>query len=1208
MKVKSRILCFTLLLTILLIGVTVVSAADSDNTTSQDPIIEDKSVDSVVSDNVENEYNIVKQSQKTLKQDEEEYNGITVGQSNFSTYFDSNGYTTSNVSNNSNLRFSGEINLNQNIYIDKALNITATNNAIIKLNTNTFTINTTGSNTNVTRLNFYNTAVFVTAAENVTLNQINVTVEDASIGWNTGVTSIRDGSRYVTVANSTFYTEDNDGSSTLVLADAQNCTIDNNTITAEGNVGNLLYLTTYNTATTPTVDSNSYNIIKNNILNGPSTVSSICWAIVLTGHNNTIYNNTINYQGVAITSQAINIIDEDTYDNDYSVNNTISYNRINNQAPVLILENATVIGNNFTGAVVIRQNSRIEHNIIPNEFNVADNCNVSYNQFDSDVIINENILFEYNNVTGELYIISDNNSILYNNLNNVYLIEGASNNTVEYNSMSDVRLESDTFNNTIIYNNLTEIRDDNENSTNIVTPNNIVTNMLNKNLKMDSEYTFIEINNKNYATYFSTRTENNKIKLQTFKSSFPKTNVILYFNDTLEGISLINIDPYKQPSIIVTANPNITFENIKFRVATDVPVTVTNMSFEYDRHIEPNDVKNYANLIELRAITSTNINASGTFVLTGNITVDNVTVNSHFSHDDILEYDESQNTFVEKNLPNIIDINSTIKIVNSKINISCYASSVEWTPGADNYGTNQLIPINIEKSSKSLVEMYNNSIFINTTETIGSYPTTYGMNIRSNYSIIENNNITLVADEGWSYAIRPVSTSAYIANNNISVTGINYTAGIGLENAYNCIVTNNTITVNSSLATGGSNEYCAYAIFLNDYNYGGGHLNVDRATIVNNTISNNHIIGYAYNTYAIEEFGGRDTKIINNTIEIPNSNTAMGIGVIGHNITIKDNNVTVNGSSVTGSTVDYLGAMTTGIYIARVGNSTVTGNTINSTKLGMYMMNENNDQILDNRIITDYENAIFLLNTNNTNITNNYLQSKELVGDEAVINTRGTNNIIKDNQPKLEIKVDTTSFTIGENANITASIYYNNEVLTDINKGKVVFKVNGKTLKDSEGKVIYAKIVNGTTSIINYEVPESWDKDNIKIEAVYSGSAQCTALRSQKTDMTINKIVTPSITTEDITATTQSDITLTAQVMLAKDLESKAKVVFKINGKSVKDSNGKVIYAQVNNGVVSVNYTLPSTLKAKSYNIVAVLIMPNYERLEDSKTLTLTKA
>ena len=1258
MRKISKILCFTLILTILLIGITAISATDLDNA-SEAQIVGDEVSDDGVTTSVQTD-NIMEKQSKTVKNDEE-YDGITVTQDNFPSYFDTNGNTKDTIISDSNLRFSGEINLNQNIIIDKALNITS-DDAIIKLNTNTFTINNAGSNTNITGLNFYNTKVFVNNASNVVLNEIDVTAENQAIGWGTGVTSIRNASFNITIANSTFYTENNGGSSTLVLADANNCTIENNTITATGTVGNLLYLTTYNNDSIITVDSNSYNVIRNNTLTGPDTPASICWAIVLTGHNNTIDDNTVDYTGVGITTQAINVVDEYNYDHQISVNNTFTDNRINCRASVLTFENSTVIGNNFTGSVTIGADSTIENNNIPNAFTIPDNSTVQYNQFGNSVTMGCNTLFNYNNVTGTITINSENNTLSYNNLNDITYVN-SNNNIINYSNLTDLGLYNQTTNNTIeynvlgniylslndynrisynnlssvylfasssynnitynnvdiisldsgtAYNNATNnnissyIYDGNEDSTNIVTPNSIASNDLNndKNLKMDGEieYQTIVITKDNYKTYFTAPPQQDgTVQLLALSGKVPRAHVILYFNDTIDNLTLVSIQPTVQNSVVVTANPDIVFRNIKFRISSvNKNVSIVNMSFVYDTEFDPNIVKNYNN-------AAFDYNNAGC-----NLTVDNV----KFNFDVDLIYSEEADDYVPINIPHLIYFNGNTTLKNSDINISCYASQVDWEPGSSTHGKNSLLPIYKKAGNTTKFEVYNNTFFINTTETYGAYPTTYGLDIHSTARVI-GNNITMIAGVGWSYAIHPTACSVYVAENIIDVTGINYTAGVGLENPKDCIVTNNTIYVNSSLQEqiydGVSNEYCAYAIFLNDYLYMGGKLYDYEAASINNTITNNHIIGNAYNTYAIESFGGRDALVANNTIEIPNSNTAMAIGAIALNMTIADNNITINGTNVTGGTVDYLGAMTTGIYLAKGWDgapNTVFGNNINSSKLGIYLGDEDNNIIENNTVYTDYENAIYLQKSNNNIVRYNYLESQELKGDSAVIDNKGTGNVIEDNLPQAikeySLNVDTTEFTVGQPNTITATIYWGDEnsqeVAANISKGKVSFKVNGKALKDANGKVIYAKVINGTATIENYEVPESWTAEGSTIQAVFSGSSDVAKLSSQKEEITTLS-QQPSITTEDVTTTVGGSVTLKATITAAAPVNN-GKVVFKINGKTVKDANGKVIYAKVVDGQVSVEYTLPDEFKAGSYDLTAVYISSNYPRLEDNKKLT----
>ena len=207
---------------------------------------------------------------------------------------------------------------------------------------------------------------------------------------------------------------------------------------------------------------------------------------------------------------------------------------------------------------------------------------------------------------------------------------------------------------------------------------------------------------------------------------------------------------------------------------------------------------------------------------------------------------------------------------------------------------------------------------------------------------------------------------------------------------------------------------------------------------------------------------------------------------------------------------------------------------------------------------------------------------------------------------ELTLKVDTTKFTIGSTANISASIYDGESIVTEINKGKVVFKVNGKTLKDANGKVIYVKIINGTATITDYEIPESWAKEGITIEAVYSGSTQYSSLRSQKEVMEITN-ANLTITTQNVAAKIGQTITLNATIDGGLTTINTGKVVFKVNGKTLKDTDGKVIYLNVTNGQASLEFTIPDNYKAKEYSIQATYISTNYERIEDTKTLTVTK-
>jgi len=727
------------------------------------------------------------------------------------------------------LDFQGEIKLNgKSLTINKPVNIiSSTNDAYIELNTTglslssgenpgkSFNILYDGSNTNVTGIYFHNTQIWLYNTHNVTLNNISGVVEDQKIGSGIGQTTIRANSTNITVKNSYFYTRNNGGSSTLVLAWADNSTIENCTIVGEGNVGNLLYLTTYNVNIASGITPNSNNRILNNTIKGPETAAAICWGIVLSGTNNIVDGNTIYYSGTGITGQwgsgvsgVIN--DEQSLIDIY--NNTVSNNKLYNGSTIL---QGNIIYNNYL-----------------DKGSIAVNNAKAYNNTAAGLTIG----------TGEI----------------------------------------------------------------IVTNNRILGETIVQRIYQNREYALIE-------------------------------------NNTLENITLQS-------------------NNVKFNNNT------------------------------IGAITS------GSADLSNDVAVSNIT----FTNNNI-----SSNIFMGQHSKNLLFDNNNI---------------------------------------------------------------TGDLTVRGSNSIWTNNSIT----------------------GNIKIGQNSGETGDNNQLHYN------NITGNISFEAWWSSN--------------------------NNTLTNNNITGYIkYNTTSNR--GGNNNTFINNTIISPQQYTII-----------------------------------------------VTGN-----------------QDMTNNIIT-----------------NNYLKAEGTYGDESV-NLNKERNTIANNTPKYELIIDTTNFTYGETTTITATIIFDNETATNINKGKVTFKVDGKTLKDSSGKVIYAKVVNGQATIENYTVPDTW-KEGSTIQAVYSGSTQCEKLTSEKTEITLNKQA-PTLTIDPVEpATVGSTITLKATITDNNKVINTGKVVFKINGKTVKDANGKVIYAKVVNGQASVNYTIPESYKAGNYTITATYIGTDYDKITSDSTISVIKA
>ena len=279
-------------------------------------------------------------------------------------------------------------------------------------------------------------------------------------------------------------------------------------------------------------------------------------------------------------------------------------------------------------------------------------------------------------------------------------------------------------------------------------------------------------------------------------------------------------------------------------------------------------------------------------------------------------------------------------------------------------------------------------------------------------------------------------------------------------------------------------------------------------------------------------------------------------------------------------------------------NDTVTDGTINillnNNIIGSYTINENTttaDVIIYNTNIPKSPSII----------TVQYTDS--LLYNDATINTTITTN-----KAQTIMTIDPITLNANKTATLTARITTIDN--TQINEGKIIFKINGKTLKDTNGKVIYVKISNGIATL-EYDMPINLIGQNITLTATYSGSSNYNQESlSITTNITQDTYTSPTLIITPITDDIQlgSTITLKAKITLGDKAISTGKILFKIDGKTLKDTNGKVIYVDVeSNGEVSLNYNT-SNLKVGSHTIKAIFIAVNYDKISDNTTMTVVKA
>ena len=156
------------------------------------------------------------------------------------------------------------------------------------------------------------------------------------------------------------------------------------------------------------------------------------------------------------------------------------------------------------------------------------------------------------------------------------------------------------------------------------------------------------------------------------------------------------------------------------------------------------------------------------------------------------------------------------------------------------------------------------------------------------------------------------------------------------------------------------------------------------------------------------------------------------------------------------------------------------------------------------------------------------------------------------------INIKQVTSSVGSHVNLTATI--TDEAGNKVTTGKVLFKVNVITLKDKNGNVIYA-IVNNGEATLTTKTQAAWIKNSTNIQAVYSGEKPYKSSRANTTNITITKgKATITLEEKTITAKAGQTITLKAKILDSNgDRINNDKVVFKLNGRTLTDKDGKTL-------------------------------------------------
>ena len=1057
------------------------------------------------------------------------FDGIVTNETFFDYFI--NGTLADYVPEGATLDFRGKFYSHDDVKFDLVINkpinmISTTGDAFIDLNTTAgsllgenpgscFTINNGGSGSNVSGIIFHNTQVWIYDAHNVVLNNISVIVENKRVGSGVGTTAIRHGSTNVTLKNSYIYTSNNGGSSSIVLTHVQNCTVENNTIVGEGNVGNLLYLNTFNDAGCDL--SNDYNKIINNKITGPSPAAGICYGIGINGNNNLIAGNVINYAGNGIVPAW----------GATPNNNTYCDNVLIGGASMSVAASSIAYNNTVSGTLTIGSDS-VAYNNTAKAISVSSNSVVSNSSATATLTVQAGA--KVANVTAASLSVNGKNAVIENvSISGVGTIKSSATNTTLINSTFGGMLTVQSAKNTIKYNNIVLATGD---AAILATGgDNVITN------------NYLIAGDK-----LGDNAVNSTVETNIVKDNLPGgiVNVTITAKDVFEGSDVI-IDVTVDSLSNLTEKFMLKINNKEYVLSfTDskANVTISDLTAgKYDIAVTYGDE------------TYTLINATSDVSVYGNV-VTNETFFIYFDEDGLLREEVPFDELIFKgefsDIVNLISITTPLKITSDNAVLRNIAFAVlsdnvvlngltliSNVSCADNGGALILVAGNnvnvsnmnisyIIKESVDAVAINANGVsnlnVVNSNIFFESCPkddtlTASAINIDGvSNSFINGNNITAVlpylfaSNYDMKYFMMGVNTVNPIRmrecnNVTFSKNNVNTTANDGsasfptlqcmfIVGSNDCVIDGNNFSMIDTLIPAGTSNYL-YGINIG-YNK---NLMISNNDFKMSTAGGKDAAGTAYAIQGVE----CEVSMIGNNITSISNGPNLGIyfaSMTGgtSELYIANNLINVTGlASASGSW-----ALVSGIEVQN-GNAKIYNNTIYTYNVGdyspenymygisyaQYMYGDRSFDIRDNRIYVDGHYAVSFINVDGSNVTGNLLITRDLGGDAAVEIKAGKNNVVENNYPRSsDLIFNITSEEPGKiliDVTIDKKATGNIAVVVDGDKYDVAI-VNGSaklTLSDLPAGVYYIEAKYNGNSIVT----ESYNSTKFTIDLIDSSIA-----------------------------------------------------------------------------------------------------------------------
>ena len=1057
------------------------------------------------------------------------FDGIVTNETFFDYFI--NGTLADYVPEGATLDFRGKFYSHDDVKFDLVINkpinmISTTGDAFIDLNTTAgsllgenpgscFTINNGGSGSNVSGIIFHNTQVWIYDAHNVVLNNISVIVENKRVGSGVGTTAIRHGSTNVTLKNSYIYTSNNGGSSSIVLTHVQNCTVENNTIVGEGNVGNLLYLNTFNDAGCDL--SNDYNKIINNKITGPSPAAGICYGIGINGNNNLIAGNVINYAGNGIVPAW----------GATPNNNTYCDNVLIGGASMSVAASSIAYNNTVSGTLTIGSDS-VAYNNTAKAISVSSNSVVSNSSATATLTVQAGA--KVANVTAASLSVNGKNAVIENvSISGVGTIKSSATNTTLINSTFGGMLTVQSAKNTIKYNNIVLATGD---AAILATGgDNVITN------------NYLIAGDK-----LGDNAVNSTVETNIVKDNLPGgiVNVTITAKDVFEGSDVI-IDVTVDSLSNLTEKFMLKINNKEYVLSfTDskANVTISDLTAgKYDIAVTYGDE------------TYTLINATSDVSVYGNV-VTNETFFIYFDEDGLLREEVPFDELIFKgefsDIVNLISITTPLKITSD----NAVLRNIAFAVLSDNVVLNGLTLISnvsCADNGGALILVAGNNVNVsnmNISYIIKESVDTVAINANgvSNLNVVNSNIFFESCPKDDSLTACAINidgvSNSFINGNNITAVlpylfasnydmkyfmmGVNTVNPIRMRECNNVTFSKNNV---NTTANDGSASFptlqCMFIVGSNDCVIDGNNFSMIDTLIPAGTSNYLYGINIGYNKnlmisnndFKMSTAGGKDAAGTAYAIQ----GVECEVSMIGNNITSISNgpNLGIYFASMTGGTSElYIAnnlinvtglasasgswALVSGIEVQN-GNAKMYNNTVYTYNVGDYspenymygisyaqfMYGDRSFDIRDNRIYVDGHYAVSFINVDGSNVTGNLLITRDLGGDAAVEIKAGKNNVVENNYPRSsDLIFNITSEEPGKiliDVTIDKKATGNIAVIVDGDKYDVAI-VNGSaklTLSDLPAGVYYIEAKYDGNSIVT----ESYNSTKFTIDLIDSSIA-----------------------------------------------------------------------------------------------------------------------